>query len=47
VGTYLNLLLIGRGDIEPDIAAQREMLRTFVLPAFAPVKVPAQRSRRR
>jgi AcrR family transcriptional regulator len=45
--TYLTLLLIGRGDIDPDIGAQREMLRTFVLPAFAPVKAPVQRSRRR
>jgi len=35
--TYLILLLVGRGDIEPDVAAQREMLRTFVAPAFAPV----------
>ena len=45
--TYLTLLLIGRGDIEPDISAQREMLRTFVLPAFAPVKAPARRPRPR
>ena len=45
--TYLNLLLIGRGDIEPDIIAQREMLRTFVLPAFAPVKAPTRRPRPR
>jgi AcrR family transcriptional regulator len=34
--TYLILLLVGRGDIEPDVAAQRQMLRTFVAPAFAP-----------
>ncbi|HMC80839.1 MAG TPA: TetR/AcrR family transcriptional regulator [Acidimicrobiia bacterium] len=34
--TYLILLLVGRGDIEPDVSAQREMLRTFVAPAFAP-----------
>ena len=32
----LILLLVGRGDIEPDVSAQREMLRTFVAPAFAP-----------
>jgi AcrR family transcriptional regulator len=34
--TYLILLLVGRGDIEPDISGQREMLRTFVAPGFAP-----------
>jgi len=39
--TYLTLLLIGRADIEPDISAQREMLRTFVLPAFAPAPAAA------
>lgn len=39
--TYLTLLLIGRGDIEPDVGSQRELLRTFVTPAFAPP--PAQR----
>jgi len=39
--TYLILLLVGRGDIEPDVAAQREMLRTFVAPAFAPAPLPA------
>jgi len=45
--TYLNLLLIGRADIEPDISAQREMLRTFVLPAFvpAPAAAPARAGR--
>lgn len=43
--TYLNLLLIGRGDIEPDISAQRELLRTFVLPAFAPAAAPARPAR--
>lgn len=35
--TYLILLLVGRGDLEPDVDAQRELLRTFVVPAFAPV----------
>jgi AcrR family transcriptional regulator len=40
--TYLILLLIGRGDIEPDVAGQREMLRTFVAPAFSPAAAPAQ-----
>ena len=47
--TYLTLLLIGRGDIEPDIDAQRELLRTFVTPAFAPVPAaaPARASRAR
>ena len=34
--TYLILLLVGRGDLEPDVDAQRELLRTFVVPAFAP-----------
>ena len=43
--TYLIILLIGRGDLEPDINAQREMLRTFVLPAFTPVPVAPTRSR--
>jgi AcrR family transcriptional regulator len=38
--TYLTLLLIGRGDIEPDVNAQRELLRTFVTPAFAPTAAP-------
>jgi AcrR family transcriptional regulator len=42
--TYLTLLLVGRSDIEPDVSAQREMLRTFVTPAFAP---PLRASRRR
>jgi AcrR family transcriptional regulator len=37
--TYLILLLVGRVDIEPDVSAQREMLRTFVAPAFAPPPV--------
>jgi AcrR family transcriptional regulator len=32
--TYLILLLVGRGDLEPDIDAQRKLLRTFVMPAF-------------
>jgi AcrR family transcriptional regulator len=45
--TYLTLLLIGRGDIEPDVDAQREMLRTFVTPAFAPTPVPARGGRAR
>jgi AcrR family transcriptional regulator len=39
--TYLILLLVGRGDIEPDVAAQRQMLRTFVAPAFAPLRAAA------
>ena len=39
--TYLTLLLIGRGDIEPDVSAQRAMLRTFVTPAFAAGPAPA------
>ena len=39
--TYLTLLLIGRGDIEPDVDAQRELLRTFVTPAFAPIPAAA------
>lgn len=34
--TYLQLVLVGRLDIEPDIDAQREMLQTFVVPAFLP-----------
>ena len=45
--TYLTLLLIGRGDIEPDVNAQREMLRTFVTPAFAPAPAPARGGRAR
>ncbi len=44
--TYLTLLLIGRGDIEPDVDAQREMLRTFVTPAFAPAPARGGRARR-
>jgi hypothetical protein len=43
--TYLTLLLIGRGDIEPDVDAQRELLRTFVTPAFrASPPLPAKQS---
>jgi hypothetical protein len=34
--TYVEFVLVGRLDIEPDESAQRTMLRTFVLPAFAP-----------
>lgn len=34
--TSVALILVGRQDIAADIAAQREMLRTFLLPAFAP-----------
>jgi AcrR family transcriptional regulator len=46
--TYLTLLLIGRSDIEPDVSAQREMLRTFVTPAFAPAaQASTARSRSR
>ncbi len=45
--TYLNLLFIGRGDIEPDVDGQRELLRTFVMPAFAPTAAPARRPRSR
>jgi AcrR family transcriptional regulator len=46
--TYLILLLVGRGDLEPDIDGQREMLRTFVLPAFVPVPAaPARAGRAR
>ena len=46
--TYLILLLVGRGDIEPDGAAQRAMLRTFVAPAFvpAPARAPVRTSKR-
>jgi AcrR family transcriptional regulator len=40
--TYLILLLVGRSDIESDVAAQREMLHTFVAPAFAPARAPAR-----
>ena len=45
--TYLILLLVGRGDIEPDIGAQRDLLRTFVVPGFLPAKAPARASRAR
>ena len=45
--TYLTLLLIGRGDIEPDVGSQRELLRTFVTPAFAPPPVQGRASRAR
>ena len=45
--TYLILLLVGRGDIEPDLDAQRQMLRTFVAPAFAPIPAPAPAGRGR
>jgi AcrR family transcriptional regulator len=34
--TYLIILLLGRYDIEDNVADQREMLRTFVVPAFLP-----------
>jgi AcrR family transcriptional regulator len=37
--TYLTLLLVGRSDIEPDQSAQRELLRTFVAPAFDPTLI--------
>lgn len=40
--TYLILLLVGRGDLEPDVNAQRELLRTFVLPAFIPASRPSR-----
>jgi AcrR family transcriptional regulator len=45
--TYLILLLVGRGDLEPDVNAQRELLRTFVMPAFvpAPAVAPARAPR--
>jgi len=36
--TYVTILLLGRFDIAEDLDAQRAMLRTFVTPAFAPVK---------
>ncbi len=46
----LILMLVGRGDLEPGINAQRELLRLFVLPAFAPApasgRVNSTRSRR-
>ena len=42
--TYLIILLLGRLDIEEDVASQREMLRTFVVPAFMPVQRPAARA---
>ena len=47
--TYLIILLLGRFDIEEDPAALREMLRTFVVPAFVPVPVapPARSGRAR
>ena len=45
--TYLTLLLIGRGDIEPDVGSQRELLRTFVIPAFAPRPAQGRASRAR
>jgi AcrR family transcriptional regulator len=38
--TYLQLVLVGRLDLEPDIEAQRQMLRTFVVPAFLPTAIP-------
>ncbi len=39
--TYLIILLLGRFDIEEDPATLREMLRTFVVPAFLPAPAPA------
>jgi len=45
--TYLTLLLIGRGDIEPDVGSQRELLRTFVTPAFAPPPIQGRAGRAR
>ena len=35
--TYLIVLLLGRFDVDDDVDALREMLRTFVVPAFVPV----------
>ena len=48
--TYLIVLLLGRFDADDDAEAQREMLRTFVVPAFlpsasTPARAPARRSR--
>jgi hypothetical protein len=40
--TYLIILLLGRYDIEEDVASQRELLRTFVVPAFRPVPAVAR-----
>lgn len=45
--TYLILLLVGRADIEGNVDAQREMLRTFVLPAFVPAQTSTARARSR
>lgn len=38
--TYLIILLLGRYDVEDNVADQREMLRTFVVPAFLPGAAP-------
>lgn len=34
--TYVIILLLGRAELEEDLASRREMLRTFVVPAFRP-----------
>jgi AcrR family transcriptional regulator len=43
--TYLTLLLVGRGDIEPNVDGQRTMLRTFVVPAFLTESQPSRAGR--
>jgi len=45
--TYLIVLLLGRFDVDDDIGAQREMLHTFVVPAFLPPAPPAAAPTRR
>jgi AcrR family transcriptional regulator len=47
--TYLIVLLLGRFEVDDDVDAQREMLRTFVVPAFVPdaPAAPARSGRRR
>lgn len=40
--TYLIILLLGRFATDDDVATQREMLKTFVVPAFVPETAPVQ-----
>jgi len=46
--TYLIVLLLGRFEVDDDVEAQRQMLRTFVVPAFLPsasAPAPSRRGR--
>jgi AcrR family transcriptional regulator len=42
--TYVQLILVGRLDLSPDEKAVREMLHTFLVPAFAAPKARAKKA---